>query len=628
VNDSSTVNGATASGYGYFFWNNQKAVPSWQFWDGTSLVNWNPSTSGAVTSVFGRTGVITGQAGDYTADEVTNIPAGTIAATEVQAAINELDAEKQVTLVSATNIKTINGTTLLGSGDLVVGSSSTLTLNVQAASYTLQLTDQTSLTEVVMNVGTANNLTVPPNSSVAFPIGTQILVRQTGAGLTTFVQGSGVTIVSSSGGLTMPGQNYSALLIKTGTDTWSLDNGAPALIASDITTALTFTPWSTTGTTNVTTPTITQTLAGSGTTKFLTLTAAAHTGQTASTELTDLDFDLKAINTFSAGALTLNRSVLIQPRTLAFSSASTVTDAYTLYVGTAANTSGAPIAGTNATITNAYALGAKTTSSSFVIRNTLANFSKFGGTGLVIQNGSIVLSNSASDPTLSNTIQVGTVSNVNSITSASSSNPITYSSVAHTQTSGAFVPHNFVAGVGPTSGTASYKYMSINGTTNQTGGANGNVTILAVEPTWTAAGGIPIGIDYNPTGTPANHRALVIRPTDAVSGFATGSTLPNSTVQVNGSFSTAYVAKTGTYTLTSLDYVVEVTSGTHTQTLPTAVGITGRIYVITNSGAGVVTVGTTSSQTFINVTATPTTLTLNQFETATVTSNGANWLRL
>jgi hypothetical protein len=102
----------------------------------------------------------------------------------------------------------------------------------------------------------------------------------------------------------------------------------------------------------------------------------------------------------------------------------------------------------------------------------------------------------------------------------------------------------------------------------------------------------------------------------------------NSTLQVTGSFSAAYVAKTALYTLTSSDYIVEVTSGTHTQTLPTAVGITGRHYIITNSGTGVVTVGTTSSQTFVNVSATPTTLTLNQFQTVTVVSNGANWLRV
>lgn len=51
--------------------------------------------AGAVSSVFGRTGAVTATAGDYTATQVTNTPAGNIAATTVQAALNELDTEKQ-----------------------------------------------------------------------------------------------------------------------------------------------------------------------------------------------------------------------------------------------------------------------------------------------------------------------------------------------------------------------------------------------------------------------------------------------------------------------------------------------------------------------------------------------------
>lgn len=51
-------------------------------------------SAGAVVSVFGRTGAVTATAGDYTATQVTNTPAGNIAATTVQAAINELDTEK------------------------------------------------------------------------------------------------------------------------------------------------------------------------------------------------------------------------------------------------------------------------------------------------------------------------------------------------------------------------------------------------------------------------------------------------------------------------------------------------------------------------------------------------------
>jgi hypothetical protein len=50
--------------------------------------------AGAVSSVFGRTGAVTATPGDYNAGQVTNTPSGGIAATTVQGAVNELDAEK------------------------------------------------------------------------------------------------------------------------------------------------------------------------------------------------------------------------------------------------------------------------------------------------------------------------------------------------------------------------------------------------------------------------------------------------------------------------------------------------------------------------------------------------------
>jgi len=49
---------------------------------------------GAVTSVFGRVGVVIAVNGDYTASNITNVPAGNIAAVTVQAAVDELDTEK------------------------------------------------------------------------------------------------------------------------------------------------------------------------------------------------------------------------------------------------------------------------------------------------------------------------------------------------------------------------------------------------------------------------------------------------------------------------------------------------------------------------------------------------------
>lgn len=92
--------------------------------------------------------------------------------------------------------------------------------NSQAASYTLVLTDAGQLVEITS--GSSNNLTVPPNSSVAFPVGTVIGVRQYGAGTTTIVPGAGVTIRSRGGLLNMAGTYAEASLTKRATDEWVL----------------------------------------------------------------------------------------------------------------------------------------------------------------------------------------------------------------------------------------------------------------------------------------------------------------------------------------------------------------------------------------------------------------------
>jgi hypothetical protein len=104
-----------------------------------------------------------------------------------------------------------NGTTAL---DFV---SSTLVTNAQTASYTLVLADKDKLVEI--DNASANNLTVPLNSSVAFPIGTQINILQTGAGTTTLVATGGVTL-NATPGLILRARWSSVTLIKRGTDTW------------------------------------------------------------------------------------------------------------------------------------------------------------------------------------------------------------------------------------------------------------------------------------------------------------------------------------------------------------------------------------------------------------------------
>lgn len=92
--------------------------------------------------------------------------------------------------------------------------------NRQTASYTLVLADADKLVE--MNVATANNLTIPLNSSVPFAIGTQILLAQYGAGQTTLVPTSGVTVRSNGAKIKLNVQYSGATLIKIATDEWYL----------------------------------------------------------------------------------------------------------------------------------------------------------------------------------------------------------------------------------------------------------------------------------------------------------------------------------------------------------------------------------------------------------------------
>jgi len=92
--------------------------------------------------------------------------------------------------------------------------------------------------------------------------------------------------------------------------------------------------------------------------------------------------------------------------------------------------------------------------------------------------------------------------------------------------------------------------------------------------------------------------------------------------QVQAALIPAYSAKTASYTLTATDYTVTLTSGTATFTLPTAVGITGKIYIVKNKGAGVLTIATTSSQTMDGATTATISTT---YAGRVLQSNGTNW---
>jgi len=93
-----------------------------------------------------------------------------------------------------------------------------IAINAQTATYTAVLADDGKL--CTMSNASANNFTVPPNSSVAFGIGTQLNIAQLGAGQTTIVAGAGVTLNSAGTKLKLNAQYAVATCVKTDTDTW------------------------------------------------------------------------------------------------------------------------------------------------------------------------------------------------------------------------------------------------------------------------------------------------------------------------------------------------------------------------------------------------------------------------
>jgi hypothetical protein len=94
-------------------------------------------------------------------------------------------------------------------------------LNAQTGTtYTLALNDAGKV--ITATNASPVTITVPGNSTVAYPIGTQIVVVAGGAGAVTFSPVVGVTVNSKDSNLTIDGQYASACLLKVSTNIWIL----------------------------------------------------------------------------------------------------------------------------------------------------------------------------------------------------------------------------------------------------------------------------------------------------------------------------------------------------------------------------------------------------------------------
>ena len=329
--------------------------------------------------------------------------------------------------------------------------------------------------------------------------------------------------------------------------------------------------------------------ATTGATTPFSFTTPASTTQTASTETIGFRVNMSATIQHATGTITTQRDSVFDARTHTAVGASVITNAATLAI------TGAPIAGTNATITNGYALWLQS-GNMLISSGTLS----IGAPTASPMGASVFTSNTGS--TGANTQNPSGMAFVHAGTGFGST---IYYGIGIQNRSLSALSAGMGVGILMGLGYGSGSFV------------NTRITSYAIG-TVSSSLDSAFGIQTSIGGTAAE------RFTFYKESFGINTTTPNSYLNVNGSFSTAYVQKTAAYVITSSDFTIECTSGTFDITLPTAVGIKGRIYVIANSGAGTITLATTSSQT-IDGNASGV-LTLTQNKSYTVQSNNSNWV--
>jgi len=145
------------------------------------------------------------------------------------------------------------------------------------------------------------------------------------------------------------------------------------------------------------------------------------------------------------------------------------------------------------------------------------------------------------------------------------------------------------------------------------GGGSGTVTSVSVVSANGFAGSVATA-----TSTPA------ITLTTTITGIIKGNGTAISAAVAGTDYLTpfGYTAKTANYTILTTDTVINCTSNSFTLTFPTAVGISGKMFVVKNVGAGIITLAGNGGQTFDGV-ASPTIPTNTAF---ILFSDGSNWI--
>lgn len=141
------------------------------------------------------------------------------------AALNAINSEIVIVAANVADIQTVADNiadiqNAEENADLAAAYARLTPEDVTGTTYTLDINDENKMLRTTN--GSAVAVTVPPNSDVAFPVGSRVFFTQSGAGQITFGPGSGVTIESIYSFLKSEAQYSVMCLYKRATNVWML----------------------------------------------------------------------------------------------------------------------------------------------------------------------------------------------------------------------------------------------------------------------------------------------------------------------------------------------------------------------------------------------------------------------
>ena len=136
------------------------------------------------------------------------------------------DASEEKLVITGTNgqnsLEVADGDVSITDALTVTGTTTTY-LNVITDSTTTRTPARTDASAYILTThGTGITVTLPQDSAVAFPTGSQIVFERNGAGTMTFAAGTGATVNSKGGTLTCADRYTTVAAVKIAADTWTI----------------------------------------------------------------------------------------------------------------------------------------------------------------------------------------------------------------------------------------------------------------------------------------------------------------------------------------------------------------------------------------------------------------------